>query len=239
MRANPKRPHKLLSSEWGQYEPVPVAVIKLIPAIEPTGFTLFCYLLYRTNAKRGHAAWPGYRRMNTDLGWGNDRIKRAIGLLENNGLLSKRKRFGATTIYTLTKPESAPDSQYSGIRRNEESGDSIAPETGAQYSGNGRRFNLNEPDLNRADDVEHQHGSKQAHLIKAGVWEDEAAKHAVDFSEEEIAAAIKACEMKQPTTPGAYICGILDRWLDFPEERAREVERLTRDPYDRAGFWDD
>src|SRR3990170_987121 len=89
-----------LKDELGFFVTVPETLVERAAEIGTDALTLFVYLRYRTNRKRGEA-WPGYERIGRDLGWGNSRISQAIHALEGAGYLERRKRFGATTCYTL------------------------------------------------------------------------------------------------------------------------------------------
>jgi hypothetical protein len=89
-----------LKDELGFFVTVPETLVERAAEIGTDALTLFVYLRYRTNRKRGEA-WPGYERIGRDLGWGNSRISQAIHALESAGYLERRKRFGATTCYTL------------------------------------------------------------------------------------------------------------------------------------------
>jgi len=92
-----------LYDELGQFTAIPEKIIEMIPHIGSDAALLYLYFRYRTNKERG-AAWPGYKTMEKDLGWGRHKISENIQKLENNGLIERKKRYGASTIYYLKRP---------------------------------------------------------------------------------------------------------------------------------------
>lgn len=92
-----------LTDEIGHFTAMPEVVIERWGEIGTDAVALFLYLRYRTNRERGDA-WPGYDRIQADIGWGRRRIKNGIDALEDADLLSRTKRFGKSTIYRLKLP---------------------------------------------------------------------------------------------------------------------------------------
>lgn len=96
----------------GQFTTIPNSVIQLWPNIGIEGMCLFVYLRYRTNSTT-ETAFPSYETIENDTGLNRHQIARAIRKLESAGLVERKRRFSASTIYTLKMPdvisaESAP-----------------------------------------------------------------------------------------------------------------------------------
>ncbi|TET81172.1 MAG: hypothetical protein E3J37_09680 [Anaerolineales bacterium] len=89
--------------EWGFFTQMPECVIEMAAEIGSDAVYLFMYFRYRTNNERG-CAFPKYETMCKDIGWGQHRIRNAIKKLEGAKLLERRKRYGKSTEYFLTKP---------------------------------------------------------------------------------------------------------------------------------------
>jgi hypothetical protein len=78
--------------------------------------------------------------MRSDIGWGKQRISNALKALEENELLTKRRRYGKSTEYILNKPlnmggtsEEAPSS--TGAVLLEENEDAVVPERDSSSTG--------------------------------------------------------------------------------------------------------
>jgi hypothetical protein len=95
-----------LKSDWGFHTPVPDVVIELLPKIGTEGLALFTYFMYRVYSNRRKAGdytlFPSWETIERDTGMSRRKIGRGMAALENAGLLVRRKRFGKSTIYTLT-----------------------------------------------------------------------------------------------------------------------------------------
>ena len=116
-----------LKDQWGFTTAMPETVIELTSEIGSDAVFIFLYLRYRTNKKRG-VAWPNYETMRHDIGWGKQRISNALQALEENKLLTRHKRYGKSTEYTLTKPpnvggtgEEAPSSTATVLMEKDDS----------------------------------------------------------------------------------------------------------------------
>lgn len=93
-----------LSDSIGQFATIPFTVIKMIPVIGADSFTLFSYLRYRTNGESGKA-FPSYETIQNDIGFNPRKIAKCLRILEANGLMTRHKRFGNSTEYTLICPD--------------------------------------------------------------------------------------------------------------------------------------
>ena len=100
------KPMDKLLSEFGFVTPIPDEIITALPAIKPSGLAVWCYLMSRIyNAKRTEGnfdCFPGIDLISKETGVGRGTVIKAINLLEEAGLLTKKRRFGNSTIYTLT-----------------------------------------------------------------------------------------------------------------------------------------
>lgn len=105
-----EKPMDKLHSAFGFTTPIPDQVIEALPKIGAEGFTLFSYLMYRIyNNKResgNFTAFPSRATILSETGLSNRKLNKAIGALEDAGFLERKKRFGASVIYTL-KPSSS------------------------------------------------------------------------------------------------------------------------------------
>jgi len=91
------------TDEWGFFTQMPESIIKRTAELGSDAVFLFMYFRYRTNSKRG-CAFPTYKTMCEDIGWGRRRIKVAIDKLEEFEYLKRHKRYGESTEYFLTRP---------------------------------------------------------------------------------------------------------------------------------------
>jgi hypothetical protein len=87
----------------GQFTTIPNSVIQLWPKIGVDGMTLFVYLRYRTNAQT-ETAFPSLDTIQQDTSLPRKRIVKAAKKLEEAGLVERKRRFSASTIYTLKLP---------------------------------------------------------------------------------------------------------------------------------------
>lgn len=92
-----------LHDKIGSFTIIPNSVVKLWSVIGLDAMGLFVYMRYRTNTQTGDA-FPGYDLIQKETGIGRRRIAKAIRVLELHHLLERKKRFGKSTIYTLTLP---------------------------------------------------------------------------------------------------------------------------------------
>lgn len=103
-----------LSDKIGSFTTVPNSVIKLWPEVGIDGMALFLYLRYRTNSE-SDIAFPSYDTIQKDTTITRRRIAKAIRKLESCGLMERKRRFGASTYYTLKLPSISADA---GLMRN-------------------------------------------------------------------------------------------------------------------------
>ncbi len=90
----------------GNFTTIPNSVIQRARKLGSHALTLFVYLRYRTNQKSG-VAFPSYQTIRDDTGLSRATIAKAIGKLEDENFLTKRKRFNKSTIYTLQSSNSS------------------------------------------------------------------------------------------------------------------------------------
>lgn len=91
----------------GGFVTIPNTVIKMIPLMGPEAFTLWSYLRYRTNGESG-VAFPSYQLIKEDTGLIFRKTAAALRMLESLDLLSRHKRFGNSSEYTLKCPVLPP-----------------------------------------------------------------------------------------------------------------------------------
>ena len=92
-----------LSESIGQFTAVPNWVLGMIPEIGMDGLTMYAYLLMR-QGKNG-SCFPAYDTMQSDLGVSRAKISRLLKILVAAGLIIKKRRFSASTIYTVISSE--------------------------------------------------------------------------------------------------------------------------------------
>lgn len=88
----------------GQFTTIPNSVIQLWPKIGSDAICLFLYLRYRTN-NQSEMSFPSYATISADTGMRRERIAKAVRALESAGLLERKRRFSASTIYILKLPD--------------------------------------------------------------------------------------------------------------------------------------
>ena len=76
------------------------AVLALLPTIGPDGLSLYVFLKSRANAQG--ECWPGYEDIHSGTGLNRHRIAAAARLLENVGLVERKRRFSNSTIYIIS-----------------------------------------------------------------------------------------------------------------------------------------
>lgn len=88
----------------GQFTTVPNSVIQLWSKIGSDAMCMFLYLRYRTNSQ-SEMAFPSYTTITEDTGMRREKIANAIRSLESAGLVERKRRFSASTLYTLKLPD--------------------------------------------------------------------------------------------------------------------------------------
>jgi hypothetical protein len=88
----------------GQFTTIPNSVIQLWPKIGVDAMCIFLYLRYRTNSQ-SEMAFPSYTTITSDTGMRRERIAKAMRSLESYGLVERKRRFSASTLYTLKLPD--------------------------------------------------------------------------------------------------------------------------------------
>lgn len=89
-----------LHDRIGNFTTIPNSVIKRARKLGSHALTLFVYLRYRTNQKT-ETAYPSYTTIHDDTGLTRTSIAKSILKLETEKLLTRRRRFSSSTIYTL------------------------------------------------------------------------------------------------------------------------------------------
>jgi len=94
-----------LSDRIGQFTAVPNWVLEMMPEIGMDGLAMYAYLLMR-QGENGQC-FPAYDRMQKDLGAGRGKIAKTLTVLVAAGLVTKKRRFSASTVYSVisTKTE--------------------------------------------------------------------------------------------------------------------------------------
>lgn len=87
----------------GQFTTVPNTVVKMIRPMGADAFALWCYLRYRTNSESG-VAFPQYETIRNDTGLSYRKIASALRKLESLDLMTRKKRFGNSSEYTMICP---------------------------------------------------------------------------------------------------------------------------------------
>ncbi len=98
----------------GQFTTIPNAVIELWPKIGIDAMALFLYLRYRTNSQT-ETAFPSFDTISADTGMTRKRIAQAARKLESAGLVTRKRRFGASTLYILKMPDTFAISNDAGL----------------------------------------------------------------------------------------------------------------------------
>lgn len=93
-----------LIDKIGQFTTIPNSVIAMWPTIGVDAMALFLYLRYRTNSQSGDA-FPSFDTIKKDTGLTRNRIAKSARVLESAGLVERKRRFSASTIYTLKMPD--------------------------------------------------------------------------------------------------------------------------------------
>lgn len=86
----------------GHFTVIPNSVIELWPIIGLDAMGIFIYLRYRSD--KHDQSFPTIRLMEAEMGINRRRIVQAIKVLVSHGLLERKRRFCASTIYTLKLP---------------------------------------------------------------------------------------------------------------------------------------
>lgn len=93
----------VLVDEIGPFAVIPISLIDQAKDVGTDSIVMWVYLRRMTNSK-SNVAWPGYDRIQTNLGWGRSRIAKSLRVLEGSGYLKTERRFGNSNIYRLCKP---------------------------------------------------------------------------------------------------------------------------------------
>lgn len=72
----------------------------LAARIKPTSFVVYCYLIRRTNTRKG-VSWPGIRRIATDCGVALATVVSSIEELESFGVLAVERTSGKSSHYRI------------------------------------------------------------------------------------------------------------------------------------------
>jgi hypothetical protein len=86
----------------GQFTTIPNSVIKMWAEIGEDAFQFFVYLRYRSGTN--DECWPSYDTITQDTGMNRNRIAAAIKTLEEHKLMTRKRRFSGSTIYSLHLP---------------------------------------------------------------------------------------------------------------------------------------
>ena len=92
-----------LHDKIGDFVVIPVSVIKMWHEMGVDAVSLFVYLRYRTNGKT-ETAYPSYDTISKQTRLTRKRIAKAIHTLEKHKLLTRKRRFSGSTLYTLHYP---------------------------------------------------------------------------------------------------------------------------------------
>jgi len=106
-----------LTDEWGSFTAIPNDFIEQAARLSDQARWLFVLLRFHTNSAT-KTAFPSYDAIKSQTGWGYNTIAKAVRDLENNGWLTRQKRFSGTTHYTLKKPTNLPETQSLRAARN-------------------------------------------------------------------------------------------------------------------------
>lgn len=98
-----------LYDEWGQFTAIPNLIFDNgnIAKIGVDAFAVFSYLRFMTNRKKGYA-FPSYDLMVKEIGITRQRVSNALKVLEEYGLLARKRQFSGVTHYFLKKPAISP-----------------------------------------------------------------------------------------------------------------------------------
>lgn len=109
-------PSKKLSDQIGQFTTIPNVFISSTISLTTEAKWLFVILRYHSNFKTGHA-FPSYTAIQEMTGFHRRTIAQALRELETSGWLTKQRRFGQSTVYSLQIPSSSisdtTDASYS------------------------------------------------------------------------------------------------------------------------------
>ena len=99
-----------LVDEIGQFAAIPNEFIESARTMSDPARWLFVLLRYYTNGKTGDA-FPSYDELQEMTGWRRTKVSAAIKELVESGWITRQKRFGASTIYRLTRPSEVTQTQ--------------------------------------------------------------------------------------------------------------------------------
>jgi hypothetical protein len=215
--------------EWGQFTMIPEMVTEMIPEMGASAYTLFCYLRFRTNKKRG-CAWPSYGRMHDDLGFGRERISAAIKKLEEADLLQRRKRFGSNTEYILTRPQSSRDSQSFENRTTGEKAATVVrkPNSSSRETRRLTQTQLTQTQIiNNDDDGFLEKTENVRFLLECGISKSLVEEASENLFDEDIGAACALVNAKARENPNGYLAKLLRSWIDSEDERSAGLKTAS------------
>jgi len=218
------KPLDKLHTEFGFTTPIPDEIIKAAPRIKATGYLVWSYLMFRIyNAKRAAGdfeCFPGIALISKETGLGKNAVVRAIKRLESEGFLTKKRRFGNSTIYTLTGTEvqNPQNEQTEAVDLIFNS--PVSPKRVHQFPQNGdivspkrvtNQEEVNQDKVNKEEDINtllSKIGIKNA-AIKTLIKEKpiERLQHGIDVYQQGISR-------KEPLKPGWYMQFINEDWAD-------------------------
>lgn len=141
-----------LVDEIGQFTAVPDEFIKASHDLSDRARWLFVLLRFYTNGRTGDA-FPSYDEIQTMTGWSRRHIAPVIRELLSSGWITRQKRFGASTIYRLTRPISSPVGTNDEVHSSSPVGTTISSPVGTTLVHTGAtltRLN-NQTDINQTD----------------------------------------------------------------------------------------
>lgn len=87
-----------LSDDIGRFTPIPNAVIE--SRLSANAFRIYCILAYHVNRDSGQA-WPSYDLLQSISGMCRPTVSRSLTELLDAGLVTKKRRFGRSTVYMI------------------------------------------------------------------------------------------------------------------------------------------
>ena len=180
----------------------------------------------------GYEAWPSLRTIGEECGYSHTTANRCVKALEDLGLIE---------VVRKLKPDGSSEANRYKIKAHFAVGRS-KPAGGGTPANHRRverlrvtpveRLSVTEVDSLEEDSSDIDKNQNHKLLTGGGVWSNVAKQFAGQFRTIEIEAALdQADPAKFDGKRGGVIKSILDRWLEYPEDRAREVARFSRDPY--------
>ena len=123
-------PKHTLVDEMGPWVPLPESIIEMVPQIGTDAAFLMLYFRYRLNRYRDpEKTWPGYATMSKEIGWGTQKISKIIKVLEEHNLITKKKRYGTSSEYTIRYPQYQPEDEDTQSFENQRTEDKSLPQS--------------------------------------------------------------------------------------------------------------